>query len=232
MFQSSTQTRALSGYAQVLVGRRFLLLFLFLLFDLVLYPYIDHPGFHYYGFRVLGSAVILLSVYAVSSRRSLIVFALLLATPALLHRIVILPVQASVLSIFSTSLAFVFNVFIAVVIFRHIFGHKRSNSETIFGALCVYLLIGFSFASLYEMVTAVQPGAFYLDPLTNLRKIPDRFDCVYYSFGTMSALGASGITPVSNQARSLTVIEALLGILYLAVLISRLMASYRIREDD
>jgi 23S rRNA maturation mini-RNase III len=43
----------------------------------------------------------------------------------------------------------------------------------------------------------------------------------------MTSLGAAGITPVSPQARSVTILEAILGVLYLAVLIARLMAAYR-----
>ena len=50
---------------------------------------------------------------------------------------------------------------------------------------------------------------------------------VYYSFGTMTSVGASGITPVSDVARSLTAIEATIGVLYLAVLIARLISGYR-----
>ena len=42
----------------------------------------------------------------------------------------------------------------------------------------------------------------------------------------MTSLGAAGITPVSSEARLLTIIEALLGVLFLAVLISRLMSAY------
>ena len=53
----------------------------------------------------------------------------------------------------------------------------------------------------------------------------NRFDLIYYSFGTMTCLGANGIAAVSNQARSLSLIEAILGVLYLAVLISRLVGA-------
>jgi nitrate/nitrite transporter NarK len=135
--------------------------------------------------------------------------------------------DAGSLSILSVVFNFVFNVFIVVVIFRRVFSHAEPNAETIFGALCIYLLVGFGFASVYGMIATLQPRAFYLDPLTNLHTVPDRMDFVYYSFGMMTSLGASGITPVSAEARSLSVIEAILGVLYLAVLISRLVGAYR-----
>jgi uncharacterized membrane protein len=77
------------------------------------------------------------------------------------------------------------------------------------------------------LISAFQPHAFFLDPHANLHAVPDRFDFIYYSFGTMTSLGAPGITPVSGHARSITVLEAILGVLYLAVLIARLMGAYR-----
>jgi hypothetical protein len=210
-----------------LVGRRFFLLFLFLLATLILYPYAEASRFGYYAFRVIGSFAILVSVYAAKIHRSLLLLAIVLAVPALLHRIVPPKADASLFSIFNIVLSFVFDVVIAVVIFRHVFAREKPDSETIFGALCIYLMVGFSFASVYEMVAAFQPHAFYLDPRTNLHVIPDRFDFIFYSFGTMTSLGSAGITAVSSQARSVTVLEALLGVLYLAVLIARLMGAYR-----
>jgi hypothetical protein len=114
-----------------------------------------------------------------------------------------------------------------VLIFRHVFAAEQPTSETIFGALCIYLLVGFSFASVYGLLAAFQPNAFYLDPRTNLHNVPDRFDFIYYSFGTMTSLGAAGIIPVSSQARSFSILEAILGALYLAVMIAGLIGAYR-----
>jgi Ion channel len=62
---------------------------------------------------------------------------------------------------------------------------------------------------------------------TNLHNVPDRFDFIYYSFCTMTSLGAAGITAVSSQARSFSILEAILGVLYLAVLITGLIGAYR-----
>jgi Ion channel len=215
--------------AYTITGHKFLLLFLFLLGTLIYYPYAGNSTAGFYIFRLLGGAVILLSVYAVSFRRSLVLFALVLAVPAIVERSQVLRDYTGALPLINTGLSLVFDIFIIVVIFRRVFGNDRPNAETIFGALCIYLLIGFSFASMYTLLATVQPHAFYLNPATNLRAVPSRFDLIYYSFGSMTALGASGITPASDQARSLSIIEAIVGVLYLAVLISRLMGTYRQR---
>jgi Ion channel len=216
-----------SEHDSAVTGHRFFLLFLLLLSALILYPYAEGNRFGYYALRVLGSAAILVSVYAVSFRRSLLIFAVTLAIPALVQHLKLPEPNPSSFSIINIVLSFVFDVFVVVVIFRRVFAREQANSETVFGALCIYLLIGFSFASVYGLVATFQPNAFYLDPHTNLHTVPNRFDFVYYSYGTMTSLGAAGITAVSAQARSFSVLEAILGVLYLAVLIARLMGAYR-----
>ncbi len=107
------------------------------------------------------------------------------------------------------------------------FTRGHVNAETIYGALCIYLLIGFTFAGVYGLMNAVSPKAVYLDPVLKTRPALDRADLVYYSFATMTSLGSASIVPVTGQARSISVLEAITGILYLAVLISWLIADYR-----
>jgi hypothetical protein len=215
-----------------LISNRFFILFILLLATLLLYPYAESSHLGYIAFRIIGSAAILISVYAAKIHRGLLVIAIILAIPALFQRIFRPHTDATSFSIFSVTLNFVFDLLIVVVIFRHVFARDRANSETIFGALCVYLLVGFSFSNFYGIVAAFQPNAFYLDPQTNLHTTPVRFDFIYYSFSTMTSLGAAGITPVTPQARSFTILEAILGVLYLAVLIARLMGAYRPDSDS
>ncbi len=216
-----------SSLKHTVTQRKFAVLFFFLLAYLVLYPYAEHGGLRYLTFRIFGTVVTLLSIYAVSFRRRPVLFALALAVPVLVERIALPRADAGVISILSIVLTFVFDAFIVFVIFRRVFMKDESNTEAIFGALCIYLLVGFTFAGLYSMLATFQPRAFYLDPAFNLHLVPDRFDLIYYSFGTITCVGPSGITPVSDQARSLSVIESILGILYLAVLISRLINGNR-----
>jgi len=206
---------------------KFFLLFVYLIAVLLYYPYVKENSYSYDVFRLVGSAGIFLAVYAVKVRRTLLICAVLLAIPAGLQRILLFRADAGLFSLLGILLSFAFDVFIIVLVFRRVFTEHEVRSETIFGAICIYLLIGYSFASIYAMIDTLQPHAFYIDPILNLHNVPSRFDFVYYSFATMTSMGAAGITPVSGQARSFTVIETTLGVLYLAVLIARLMAGYR-----
>jgi hypothetical protein len=198
---------------------------------LLLHPYAETSRVGSYAFRVIGSAAIFISVYAAKIHRSLLIIALILAVPTVLHRVLMPETGLSSLSISSMVLSFIFDILIIVVIFRHVFASENVGSEVIFGALCVYLMLGFSFANIYGMVASLQTNAFYLDPQTNFHSVPDRSDFAYYSFATITSLGAAGITPVSPQARSVSIVESILGVLYLAVLIAKLIAGYRPRSD-
>ena len=208
-------------------GHKFFLLFLFLLSDLVLYPYMGNTGVRYYVFRMVAVAVTLMSVYAVSFRRGLIFVALILAGPAFVEHAIIFRTALVPASVFPIVLSFTFDIFIIVVIFRRVFAREEPTAETIFGAVCIYLLIGFSFTRLYAIIAIIQPHAFYLDPAINPHAVPVGFDFIFFSFGSMTTAGAAGIAAASPQVRSLSMIESLLAVLYLAVMISRLMGAYR-----
>jgi hypothetical protein len=213
-------------------GHKFFLLFLFLLAYLALYPYTGDSGMPYSVFRMVGAAVTLMSIYAVSFRRGLILVALILAVPAFVEHEIVFRTTLVPASVFTVVLSFAFDLFIIVVIFRRVFAREEPNAETIFGAVCIYLLIGFSFARLYAIVAIIRPHAFYLDPAMNLHTVPVGFDFIFFSFGSMTTAGAAGIAAVLPQVRSLSMIESVLAVLYLAVMIARLMGAYRTNQPS
>lgn len=206
--------------------RKFSALFLLLLLYLVLYPYGQNAGVPFLAFRMFGVALTVLSIYALSFERAYVWAGLILAAPTLVHRILLTGDRPSPVSVVTTVFALAFDVFVISALFKRVFMTDDPRREAIFGALCIYLLMGFGFAQLFGMLANLQPHSFYMNPAVNAHARPDRFDLIYYSFATVTCIGADGITPASTQARSLTVIESILGALYLAVLISRLLNAY------
>ena len=86
------------------------------------------------------------------------------------------------------------------------------------GAVAAYLLLGLAWAAAYEWVAPLDPAAFSGAASGGSQSWS------YYSFVTLSTMGYGDILPVAPVARSLAVAEAITGQLYLAILISRLVA--------
>ncbi len=95
------------------------------------------------------------------------------------------------------------------------------------GAVCVYLLVGMTFGNLYDLIETLQPGSFQVNVDTaGLSGIGWR-TLIFFSFMTLTTIGLGDVTPVTTQAQSLVLIEGVIGVLYVAVLIARVVGSTR-----
>jgi hypothetical protein len=74
------------------------------------------------------------------------------------------------------------------------------------------------------MVAQLNPGAFKMS--SGAGSSMNGYNAFYFSFITLCTVGYGDVTPVSNGARMLAVVEAIAGVFYVAVLISRLVAVY------
>ena len=105
---------------------------------------------------------------------------------------------------------------------------RRVSSREVSASLCTYILLGVWFYAAYSLLS---PNDFHpalseteLDDLHKQRT--ERPDLFYYSFVTLTSLGYGDVTPVSQTARSLSILEVVLGQFYLAVLIARQVGLY------
>jgi voltage-gated potassium channel len=75
------------------------------------------------------------------------------------------------------------------------------------------------------------PTALYFNP-TNFKGLaPNDGDIFYYSFITLSTVGYGDVSPAAPIVRSVSVIEAIVGIMYVATMIARFVASHTNREE-
>ncbi len=126
----------------------------------------------------------------------------------------------------AASLAFeaAFHLWITALVFREVFGARRVGVDTLAGAACVYLLLGMAFAACFAWLETVSPGSFAIPE--GQGKTPPWADLLYASFVTLTTLGYGDVTPESGPARSLEILESVVGVLYVAVLVARLVSLY------
>lgn len=113
-----------------------------------------------------------------------------------------------------------FLALLAAVVGARVFRPGRITWHRIVGAVAVYIMLGIIWSQLYRLVLTLDPAAFRHDEATPL----GRQSLVYFSFVTMTTVGFGDITPVHQVARSLATMEALVGQLYPAILIARLVS--------
>lgn len=180
------------------------------------------------------TGVLILGVLAVGRSHRTLALAVLLMLPAVAARW-IHHFEPDVLPLAVHSIAvLVFIGFVEFQLLHFIFRAPRVNSEVLCAGISGYLLLGIIWTSAYLLVSRLHPvdllhpelnpfaftvGATTPHPLT-------QFEAYYFSFITLSTVGYGDITPISPGARTLAMMEAMTGTLYMAVLISRLVALY------
>ncbi|HWU39887.1 MAG TPA: potassium channel family protein, partial [Candidatus Acidoferrum sp.] len=118
--------------------------------------------------------------------------------------------------------ALIIGLFLALVL-RRVFQPGPVTWHRIQGAVAVYLLFGLAWAQLYECVEAIAPGAFQV-PRGDVGTAGWFPPLLYFSFITLTTLGYGDILAVHPVARSLAMFEALVGQLYPAILIAKLVS--------
>lgn len=105
------------------------------------------------------------------------------------------------------------------VILRRILTHTVVSAETILGAICVYLLLGFSFAAIYYTVGLFSPTPFFTG-------VPNATvsDHLFFSYTTLTTVGYGNLVPAGAVGQTFAMIEALFGQIYLVIIVARLVS--------
>lgn len=116
--------------------------------------------------------------------------------------------------------------FVAVVMLRHVFfKQSRVDMDLIYGAISIYLLIGNGFGELYGALAVADPTSFNGIDFSGDHDSLAR-SMAYFSFVTLTTLGYGDITPAVYHVKVLAYVEAIVGQLYLAILVARLVGTY------
>jgi hypothetical protein len=204
-------------FTQIQIGR-FLFLFISMVLMFVFRPFLtDHVGVAYL-MEIFLFLIFLSAVYAVSQKRSTLIIAFFLLLLAEVLQLVSHIQDIPSLDTLSNILGGLLLAYTATIILLYLFSEDKITGDMIMGAICAYFLMGLVWAFVYSTLEFLQPGSFQMPQGT-----VNQATFTYYSYVTLTTLGYGEITPISTPARSFAILEAMMGQLYLAVLIARLV---------
>ena len=187
---------------------------------LILSAVLQGVNYGYYVLNISSNIVFLLGVYAIGKNKRTIILLLILGLPWVFSDWFF---TSSTQSIFASILYF---FVVTSILLSHILKAKDVTPDTLYGAVCVYLLLGLLWMTLYGCIEYFYPGAVFVsDNLMDPAHISTN-ELIYYSYTTLSTLGYGDITSTTPLGRVLSVLEAIAGQLFIAVLIARLVSLY------
>lgn len=135
---------------------------------------------------------------------------------------------------FACSVAFL--AFLTFVVLAAVMREQEVTADTVVGGICAYFLIGITWGNAYALVELLAPGSFLVSstlaaetgwhpPDTPISPVLQ-----YFSLTTLTTIGFGDVTPLSSPARTLAVLEGVVGQLYLTVLIARLVGIHTARS--
>jgi Ion channel len=197
---------------------RYLYLLVALVVMLVAYPYAGSGG----GLGVAAVLIPIASVFALSTgHQRYRVIPAVLGTVTLfgifeeaagLEIVPGLAVEVSALLLFAYT-----TIFVLQSVLRSV----RVTGDTLCGAIAVYLMMGLTWSFAHVLLQHLRPGSYRV--VAGGMRMADGKELLYFSYVTLATLGYGDVVPVTDGARSLAVLEALGGTVYMAILVARLI---------
>lgn len=194
-----------------------------LLFPLTILISIPHPPVWVRVFEgVVESAVVVAVIFSTTStyHRRFILF--ILGVIALVANWAHVATPGA----FEEALGFLPSLFFWFVIFEltaDVFRKGADRTVRLLAAMNLYVLAAAAYARLYALVEQAFPGSFHF----NADDGPSLASFLYFSVITQTTLGYGDITPVNPTARALAAVQAMLGVLYLAVIVAAIVGAGR-----
>ncbi len=116
------------------------------------------------------------------------------------------------------------------VLWQRVFAPGRVTANKLVGAVTIYILLGVIWSQVYAIIELLVPGSFRFG--SEFGGMPVESNLMYFSFITLTTVGYGDATPVMPMAHAMAVLEALVGQLYLAILIGRLVSNLQLPTEN
>jgi hypothetical protein len=187
----------------------------------LLYPFMEGSDVGRALFSVFGIAILGLVVLAVRSSPGLTWVVVALGTPATVLLLIQAISGSDDLLPYSSALEAVLYFYAAGALIAYMLADREITRDELFAVGATFTLVAWAFAYAYTVCQAIDPGSFTaaIDPSADRSWI----ELLFLSFTTLSSTGLSDVVPVQPFARSLSMLEQIAGVAYVALVVSRLV---------
>lgn len=187
----------------------------------LLYPFMEDSGAGRALFSVFGIAILGLVVLAVRSSPALTWVSLLLGVPATVLLLIQAVTGSDDLLPYSSALEAALYFYAAGALIVYMLADHEITKDELFAVGATFTLVAWAFAFVYTVCQAIDPGSF----TAAVNPDADRtwMELLFLSFTTLSSTGLSDVVPVSAFARGLVMLEMVVGLGYVAMVVSRLV---------
>lgn len=130
---------------------------------------------------------------------------------------------------FKLSFLIVFFVYIIVALGRFVYNSTTVNRNVLVTTIVIYLLIGIVIANLAFLMHFIFPNG-YSFPQTIIEA--EFVDFLYFGFVTMTTVGYGDIVPTCNETQTLTYLSAVVGQLYVAIVVAMIVGKYIVSNSN
>ena len=193
-----------------------------------LYPFLDTTTNGMIFLQALISCMLILIIHTLSIRRTVYYIALILVIPALLLGWANIILNIPLLEIISGISLITVYALTVIILFRDLFSSSEITEDTVYGAICTYLLFGHMWGTAYYTIASLNPGAFLFDQTVYAGGPLQQFDLLYFSFITLTTTGYGDIVPTIGIVKMLALFETVIGTIFIAVFMARLVGNLAI----
>jgi hypothetical protein len=199
---------------------RFLILLVSLISMMVLSPMLEGFVSLKILIDIFLTIVFVSCIFAVSNKKRVILITFFLALPMFISIWIPGIERFPILALTLDFMGILFMAFVVVFILSFIFKERKVSANIIYASIVAYLLLAVMWVFIYRSIETLHPGSFLL-PEHMIDEARSVF--IYYSFVTITTLGYGDITPITGVARAFSMLEAIVGQIYLVVLVARLV---------
>jgi len=198
------------------------------LLGVLAYPFLDESALGRASLGVVGIVMVLVAIWAVRFSPALVWVAVVLGAPALVFTLLEAWWPATAWIVLVNALLHApFYFYVSYAMLRYLFHDDEVTVDELYCTGAAFTVVAWAFAYVFDIVQVLQPGSF----ASATGDHQSWFELLYLSFANLTSVGLSDIVPVMAHARSVVMVEQVLGVMYIALVIARLVGLASMRAS-